>query len=209
MKTIYYKDYDILIKDIVEKFNNLDEYKSIDIIVKYNEAKKLIKELICFGCDICSIDIEEPEYDCYYDEYVVTLSDSGIWCEKFKRETGYITIDDNVVFVSNDCNSKCLKKIFSDKIYAFEIIDEIEMLEDGEIEFCNCDNCCGCKYGENNSHTSISDIIHRDEDTGIINGFTKTWSDYADDYCSSHTYSYFDDDVSHLRKIARIFDVDF
>lgn len=207
MKTFYYENYENLIDEIVDRFSDLDEFKSVDIIAKYDDAKEIIKELICIGYDICSINIEEPEYGCCNDEYVVTLSDLGIFCEKFKRESGYIPINDNIVFVSNDCNSKCLKNIHSNEIYAFEIVDEIEMLEDGEIEFCNCDNCCGCEYGENNSHTSISDIIHRDEDTGIINGFTKTWSDYTDEYYSSHTYSYFDDNISQLRKIAKSFDI--
>ena len=217
MKTFYYEDYENLIDEIVDRFSDLDEFKSVDIIAKYDEAKEIIKELICFGYDICSINIEEPEYSCYNDEYIVTLSDFGIFCKKFKRENGYISIDDNIVFVSNDCNSKCLKNIHSNEIYAFEIVDEVTFLEDGEIDFFGFDNCYECRccecehehdYDDEEVHSSISDIIHRDEDTGAVNGFTKTWSDYADSHYNSHTYSYFDDDVSQLRKIARIFDIE-
>lgn len=127
-----------------------NDYKSIGIVAKYDEAKEIIKELLCLGHDIKSIEIHDCEYEDYFDEYVVTITNDGIYCEKFKCENGYFCEESDVTYVSNECNSICFKHIDSDIVYAFQIGDD-ECYECDEcLENCSdCNDCCDC---ENDMH---------------------------------------------------------
>lgn len=117
-----------------------NDYKSIGIVAKYDEAKEIIKELLCLGHDIKSIEIHDCEYEDYFDEYVVTITDDGIYCEKFKCDYGYFTEEANVTYVSEEANSACLKHIDSDMVVSFQIGDN-----DNEDE----ENCCECSCEDN------------------------------------------------------------
>lgn len=116
------------------------DYRSVGIVAKYNEAKEIIKELLCLGHDIKSIEIHDCEYEDYFDEYVVTITDDGIYCEKFKRENGYFCEESDVTYVSEEANSACLKHIDSDMVVSFQIGDDDN--EDDE-------NCCECSCEDN------------------------------------------------------------
>lgn len=126
MDRLEYENYEEFICEIADKFDSLeDEFGDISIIAKYEEAKEIIKELLCNGYDVASIDIHREEFEEYYDEYLITLNYDGIWCEKFKRETGYFNNETNVTYVMDNCSSVIFKHIDSGEIYeVFVDVDE-------------------------------------------------------------------------------------
>lgn len=146
--TLYYNDIESFACDVADQYDKRnDELDDISIIAKYDEAKEIIKELICIGYDLFSVEINDIEYDGYDDEYIISLYDASVYCEPFKRDTGYINEDATITYISNECNSKCLEHIISGRIYAFEIDDEQEINIDLDSEFdmefdCDCDEDC-------------------------------------------------------------------
>ena len=83
----------------------------VSIIADFYIARDIIKELSTCHFPIISVDIECPEISEYKDEYIITLTQSGLFCEKFNRNGKYIDLIADKVFVHEDCNSKCLKSI--------------------------------------------------------------------------------------------------
>ena len=58
IKQIYFNDYEDLACDIADKYDSLNEnedYRDVAIIAKYEEARQIIKELMCIGYDLHSI----------------------------------------------------------------------------------------------------------------------------------------------------------
>lgn len=122
MKKLYFDNVKSLCRDIVDKYGKLtDIYGDITIIAKYKEAREIIKELLCMGYDIAGIDIYPEEFNEYCDEYIISLTFDGIWCEKFKRDNGYITDDSTITYVSNECNSDCIPYVKNAIYYSFKI----------------------------------------------------------------------------------------
>ena len=134
MQTLFFNDMFELCEVISNKYKRLtDEFADISIIAKYDEAKEIIKELLCLGHDVANIDIQD-EFD-YCDEYIISLNFDGVWCEKFKRDNGYFNADADVTYISNECNPACITYVKSKKVYAFEI--DIDDSDDESIEFEN------------------------------------------------------------------------
>lgn len=146
LETLYYDDIESFACDVADQYDKRkDELDDISIIAQYNEAKEIIRELLCVGYDLFSVEIHDEAYDGYNDEYVISLFYNSIYCEPFKRDAGYIPEDATITYISNECNSKCLDYVGSDKIYAFDIADEQDIdvdLDSGfELEF-DCDEDC-------------------------------------------------------------------
>lgn len=130
MKTLYFNDIEALCCDIADKYDSqTDDFADISVIAKYDEANKIIKELLCMGYDVAGIDLHREEFEEYWDEYVISLNFDGVWCEKFKRESGYFNDISEVTYISNECNSACIPHVKSREVYAFEI-DEKKDIED-------------------------------------------------------------------------------
>lgn len=153
LKTLYFEDFVDFACEASDMYDSIkDDFKAVAIVAKYEEAKEILKELICIGYDIAHIELCDELFDDYHDEYLIALTNKGIYCEKFKRENGYIRNDSVVTYVSNECSSTCLKHIDSDVVIAFEIGDEeYELTEDLEVgisddecDCCNCESCCDC-----------------------------------------------------------------
>lgn len=122
MERLEFEDYEEFACKITDTFNSLeDEFGDVSIIAKYEEAKEIIKELLCIGYDIASIDIHDEFGENYYDEYIVSVSNvndsSSVWCEKFKRETGYINDNPSAAYIMDNCSSAVFKYIDSEEIY--------------------------------------------------------------------------------------------
>lgn len=125
MERLEYEDYEEFVCKIADIFDTLeDEFDDISIIAKYNEAKEIIKELLCLGYDIASIDIHREELEEYWDEYIISLNSEGIWCQKFKYENGYLNDNPSICFVMDNCNSAVFKHINSEEIYEVSIGDD-------------------------------------------------------------------------------------
>lgn len=136
MERLKYEGYKEFACDITDKFDLLgDEFGDISIIAKYEEAKEIIRELLCIGYDVASIDIHDEYWENYYGEYIVSVSNvndfPSVWCEKFKRETGYINDNPSVAYVMDNCSSAVFKHIDSEEIYEV-CVGENDLDEDSD-----------------------------------------------------------------------------
>lgn len=122
MEQLGFGDYTQFACDIADRFDSLeDEYGEVSIIAKYSEAREIIGALICLGYNISSIDIHKEEYENYWDEYILSLSFDGIWCEKFKRDTGYFIDESNVIYIMDNCSSKVIPYCKSKNVYEVSV----------------------------------------------------------------------------------------
>mgnify|MGYP000041295005 FL=1 len=194
IKTLHFKDYEdfaCAVSDVYDRVKSDDEYNSVDVVAKYEDAKEIIRELIGIGYGIAFIDgFGDPEWDGYDDAFVISLLDDEIWCEPVKRKDGYIFVEADVVYIFDDCNSKIISKIEADEVYEVEIGNEYDDC-DGDCEKCPA-------HDETYLYTS------EDED-GNTHGFTASKSD-GDSYMS---YSYYSsDELSHedIQKMLKAFE---
>ena len=184
------EDFACVMSDMYDRVKSDDEYNSVDVIVKYEDAKEIIRELVGMGYGITFIDkFGDPEWDGYDDAFVISLLDDEIWCEPVKRENGYIFVEADVVYIFDDCNSKIVPKIESNEVYEVGIGEDYDDC-DGDCKNCDC-------HDETYLHTS------EDED-GNTHGFTASKSD-GNSYMS---YSYYSsDELSHedIQKMLKTF----
>lgn len=129
--TLHFNAYADFAYNISYKYGKLKDLGSVDIVAKYEDAKEIIRELCSLGYGIANINLEEPEWDGYEDEFVISLYDCEIWCEPIKRNNEYIYVEAEVVYILDDCNSKIIPFIESDEIYEVGI---------GDCEY-DCNDC--------------------------------------------------------------------
>ena len=141
IKTLHFEDYEdfaCAVSDAYDKVKSDDEYNSVDVVAKYEDAKEIIRELVGMGYGIAFInELANPEWDNYDDAFVISLYDNEIWCEPVKRDDKYIFVEADVVYIFGDCNSKIIPKIEADKMYEVEIDNEHDDCE-GDCENCDC-----------------------------------------------------------------------
>lgn len=192
IKTLHFEDHEnfaCAVSDAYDKVKSNDEYNSVDVVAKYEDAKEIVRELIGIGYGIAFIDkFGNPEWDGYDDAFVISLLDDEIWCEPVKRDDKYIFVEADVVYIFDDCNSKIIPKIEADEVYEVEI---------GNYDGCDgdCENCPS--HDETYLHTS-------ENEDGNTHGFTASRSD-GDSYMS---YSYYSsDELSHedIQKMLKAF----
>ena len=136
IKTLHFEDYEdfaCAVSDVYDRVKSDDEYNSVDVVAKYEDAKEIIRELIGIGYGIAFInELANPEWDGYDDAFVISLLDDEIWCEPVKLKDDYIFVEADVVYIFDDCNSKIIPKIEADDVYEVEIGNEYD----------NCDDDC-------------------------------------------------------------------
>lgn len=105
-----------------------NEFPQICAFGKYAVIKELLADLIRNGINIShGIDLENYEAQHYDKEYVLYLDHFGVTVEKMWHEdnewhkAGYYDTDCDVAFVHEDCNSKILNSIESNKILGFDL----------------------------------------------------------------------------------------
>lgn len=135
MRNLYFDDFEDLACDIADTYDSLkgEDYEDVAIIAKYEEARQIIKELLCIGYDIHSINIIDEEYGEYDAEYIISIYDDEIWCEQMLRENGYITDDSPVMYILDNCSSKVIPYCKGKNVF------EVTVGEDD----CDCDECEG------------------------------------------------------------------
>ena len=134
MKNLYFDDFEDLACVIADKFDRLDKenFEDIAVIAKPNEIKEIFKELVCIGYDICNIAYEYIDWDCYDDEYVLSMNHEGIWLEKFKKEDDkYLTDESTITYILDNCSSKVIPYCKGKIVYEVTV---------GKDE-CGCNDC--------------------------------------------------------------------
>ena len=193
IKTLHFEDYEdfaCAVSDAYDRVKSDDEYNSVDVVAKYEDAKEIIRELVGMRYGIAFIDkFGDPEWDGYDDAFVISLLDDEIWCEPVRRDDKYIFVEADVVYIFDDCNSKIVPKIESNEVYEVGIGEDYDDC-DGDCKNCDC-------HDETYLHTS------EDED-GNTHGFTASRSD-GDSYMSYSFYS--SDELSHedIQKMLKAF----
>ena len=143
MERLEFNDYEEFACEVADTFDYIrknDDFDDIAIIAHYYEAKHIIREILCLGYDLNSIELKDPELG--YDDvpYIISVcgidSEYEVWCEPMIRDNGkYIYDESSVIYVLDNCSSEVLKHLDSECIFEVGIEDE-----------CSCDECeCACK----------------------------------------------------------------
>ena len=171
MERLEFNDYEEFACEVADTFDDIcknDDFDDIAIIAHYNEAKHIIREILCLGYDLNSIELKNPELGYNDVPYVISVcgidSEYEVWCEPMVRDNGeYIDDESSIIYVLDNCSSEVLKHLDSECIFEVGIGDE-----------CSCDECeCACKKD-----------IHVEAD-GDMHGFSVNhsgengWSSYS------------------------------
>ena len=155
MERLEFNDYEEFACEVADTFDYIrknDDFDDIAIIAHYDEAKHIIREILCLGYDLNSIELKDPELG--YDDvpYIISVcgidSEHEVWCEPMIRDNGeYIYDESSVIYVLDNCSSEVLKHLDSECIFEVGIGDDE----------CSCDECdCTCKKDEKPTTTSTS-----------------------------------------------------
>ena len=195
MEKMYFDDYESLACDIADKFGSLEEENNsceIVVIAKYSDAREVIKELIGIGHGIANIEISDEYMDGYSDEYIISLGcgeTDGVWCEKFKRENGYLNDESDVAYIMSNVSSEVLQHFGADEVY------EVHIGERDEGESIDI-------------HNTEAVHISKTKD-GTPTGFSKSWSKTNEDGVTCYSsYSYYCDNADFVRAAAKDFGVE-
>ena len=154
MRNLYFDDFEDLACDIADTYDSLDgeDFEDVAIIAKYEEARQIIKELLCLGYDIHSVEIHDDLWEHYDAEYVISLYDNSVWCEPILREDGYIEEEAPVIYVLDNCSSKVIPHCKGKNVYEVSVgIDED-------------DECsCACKKDDKPTTTKSTYKINNKE----------------------------------------------
>ena len=158
MERLEFNDYEEFACEVADTFDDIcknDDFDDIAIITHYDDAKHIIREILCLGYDLNSIELKNPELG--YDDvpYVISVcgidSEYEVWCEPMVRDNGkYIDDESSIIYVLDNCSSEVLKHLDSECIFEVGIGDE-----------CSCDECeCACKKDEKPTTTKESYFIN-------------------------------------------------
>ena len=128
-----------LCDEILDRLNEDDE-TSVSVIGTYDGVRAFIKEFMVYDeVEFDSLVIKDPEYNDYYDEYVVDIwnNDGEILfgCEPAKRDGRYLNCEGNILYLLDNVRQAVLNTCEYDEMY-FVIVGEDE---------CDCDECDCCK----------------------------------------------------------------
>ena len=153
MKNIYFDDFEDLACDIADTYDSLDgeDFEDVAIIAKYEEARHIIKELLCLGYDIHSLEIHDELWENYNSEFIISLYDNSIWCEPMLRENGYIDEDAPVIYVLDNCSSKVIPYCKGKIVYEATVGDDEDDCDSSE---------CACKKDEKPTTSKESYFIN-------------------------------------------------
>lgn len=186
-----HEDFACAVSDVYDRVKSDDEYNSVDVVAKYEDAKEIIRELVGIGYDIAFInELANPEWGGYDDAFVISLLDDEIWCEPVKRKDGYIFVEADVVYIFDDCNSKIVPKIESDEVYEVGIGD----FDDEYDDECTCSEC---KYSA--TYKVNDKNVNKDEYEKVIEDIKKKCSRSIRDMLLG--YSEFLDEMNEWRKL--------
>ena len=142
MERLEFNDYEEFACEVADTFDDIcknDDFDDIAIIAHYDEAKQIIREILCLGYDINSIELKNPELGYYDVPYIISVcgidSEHEVWCEPMIRDDGkYIDDESSVIYVLDNCSSEVLKHLDSECIFEVGIGDDD----------CGCDDCEKC-----------------------------------------------------------------
>ena len=204
MERLEFNDYEEFACEVADTFDDIrknDDFDDIAIIAHYDEAKQIIREILCLGYDINSIELKNPELGYYDVPYVISVcgidSEHEVWCEPMIRDDGgYINDESSIIYVLDNCSSEVLKHLDSECIFEVGVGDE-----------CGCDECeCACKKDEKPTTTKSVYKINNKEVSK--EEFDKKYEKFEEMYLDNIrdmmiNYRTFLDEVNDWRKLFR------
>ena len=205
MERLEFNDYEEFACEVADTFEDIrknDDFDDIAIIAHYNDAKHIIREILCLGYDLNSIELKDPELG--YDDvpYVISVcgidSEYEVWCEPMIRDNGkYIDDESSIIYVLDNCSSEVLKHLDSECIFEVGIDDE-----------CGCDECeCACKKDEKPATTSTKSIyrvngkeVSKEEYEKVLDKFSDKYMDSVQDILLNHL-----EFIDEMRNFAKLF----
>lgn len=180
MERLEFNDYEEFACEVADTFDSIrqnDDFDDIAIIAHYDDAKQIIREILCFGYDINSIELKDPKLG--YDDvpYVISVcgidSENEVWCEPMIRNNGkYIDDESSIIYVLDNCSSEVLKHLDSECIFEVGIGDE-----------CSYDKCeCACKKDEKPADTSSKSIYKINNKEVSKEEFDKKYEEFEEMY---------------------------
>ena len=126
MRNLYFDDFEDLACSVADTYDSLkgEDFEDIVIIAKYEDARQVIKELLCIGYDIHSVNIIDEEYGGYDAEYIISLYDDEVWCEPMLRENGYLDEDASIIYILDNCTSKVIPHCKGKNVYEVTVDDD-------------------------------------------------------------------------------------
>lgn len=195
-----FKTYEDLAYEVIEKMPFVES--TIDIVCFYKEARQIMRELILTGaCTIGNMDLFEPEWNGYDDEYYLSVSKMGdewqIWCQPaFDKDEGvYLYGEADICYIFGDCNSRILRRLRTLIVYETHV-DEMD--EEYEDDICMCPECCAEREMNNKKSSIPHSDIEMDDD---MKGFTISSSD---DYGYS-SFSFHSTDESLVKEMLKMY----
>ena len=160
MERLEFNDYEEFACEVADTFDNIrydDDFNDIAIIAHYDEANQIIREILCLGYDLNTIELKNPELG--YDDvpYVISIcgidSEHEVWCESMIRDDGkYIEDESSVIYVLDNCSSEVLKYLDSERIFEVGIGEDV----------CDCGECeCACKKDEKPTASSTTKSTYK------------------------------------------------
>lgn len=194
MDILYFNNFDNLTNNIVNEYQELkDEFDSVGVIAKYEEARNIIKNLIERGFDIGNVELCDEEYNRYDKEYLISIFDEEIYCEPLFVDESYLSSFNEVLYVMDNCSSKVLDSCDYDKAYEVCMNENSRNKSYDCHDSCNeccadCD-CCDEEYDE-----------YDDEYDDEMHGFTVSKNDET----GYKSYSFYSTEYIDEENIVRI-----
>ena len=181
MERLEFNDYEEFACEVADTFDDIrknDDFEDVAIIAHYDEAKQIIREILCLGYDLNTIELKNPELG--YDDvpYVISVcgidSEHEVWCESMIRDDGkYIEDESSVIYVLDNCSSEVLKYLDSERIFEVGIGDDV----------CSCDECeCACKKDEKTAATSSKSTYKINNKEVSKEEFDKKYEEFEEMY---------------------------
>lgn len=131
LETKYFKNvaeftYSVLDQYETYQKNQMDEdFLGVSIVAPYGVLIDVLNYIVKnTSFEMKNISLEDGECAYYWDEWILTIDTDGhIWTQVAKYDSGYISTEDDVVFVHGNVNSKFVKKNEDENLIAFEIGD--------------------------------------------------------------------------------------
>ena len=90
MHTLKCKSIEELVEVVVETYELLHDCdRNVSFVAKYDHAKEILRELVFYDYDLKFVELADPEWDNYEDEYVISIVRDEIFCEKLKLDGSF------------------------------------------------------------------------------------------------------------------------
>ena len=146
MEKFLFEDIEEFVDKFLEEYENREneeDFLGVSIVAHYKPMIDILNYLLATtGLELHDIDLQEPESEYYYDEYILTVDKNAkIWCQKAKYNDTYIYLEKDVTFIHSDVNSKFIVKNKNEHMIEFDfgVEEECECYDFGTM--CCCEEC--------------------------------------------------------------------